>query len=480
MALRVLLATPEAVPYAKTGGLADVAGALPRALVGLGHDVRLIVPKYDTMKEDIETRKLHDLTVCLGGRTVRVTIETSDAIPGVVTYLVGSPDYFARGGLYGEPDDAERFGLFCRATVELLRAGKWRPQVIHGNDWQTALIPVLLRSEYAGDSALGGIATLHTIHNLGYQGVFGPEALEAVGVDRALFTMEGLEFYGQVNFLKGALVFADVLNTVSKTYAEEIQTPEYGERLEGVLAARKGDLYGILNGLDYAEWDPGHDELIEARYDADDLAGKAKCKAALQRRLGLEEKPEVPLFGLVSRLAAQKGLDLLAEALPHLLRLGGQFALLGTGEPRYHELMSGLAERFPRAMGVALTFDNQLAHQIYAGSDMFVMPSHYEPCGLGQLISLRYGSLPVVRHTGGLADTVRDYDPERGEGNGFSFRERSSVALLGALARGLLTYRDGAAWSALVRRGMSEDFSWERAAREYAELYERARERRGG
>jgi len=476
MALRTLLCSSEAVPFAKTGGLADVAGALPKALVKLGHDVRLMLPKYGS----IDAGKIASesagppIEVHLGGRSVRVGIETSDAIPGVVTYLVDCPEYFDRDGLYGQSDDAERFALFCRAALEFLRAGDWKPDVIHGNDWQTALVPVFLKTIYAGDPALSGIGTLHTIHNLAYQGIFPPLALDAVGLDRSFLTMDRLEFYGQANFLKGGLVFADLLNTVSEKYAEEIQTPEYGERLEGILAKRRGSLFGILNGLDYEAWNPATDTFIAANYSGDHLGPKAANKAALQKQMNLPERPEVPLFGIVSRLAGQKGLDVLSEALPHLLTLDVQFALLGTGEQHYHDLLSRIAGQHPDKAAVALTFDNALAHQIYAGCDMFLMPSYYEPCGLGQMISLRYGTIPVVRETGGLADTIADFDPKTGEGNGFSFADHSEVALLGAMARGIEVMRNPRVWDRLVQNAFASNFSWERSAEAYADLYQRA------
>jgi len=481
MPLRVLFASSEAVPFAKTGGLADVAGALPKALAALGHDVRLILPAYRAIGAEIETRKLGPpWEVRLGPRSVSVTIKASGALEGVTTYLVDCPEFFDRDTLYGQPDDAERFALFCRATLEFVRQGKWKPQVIHSNDWQTGLIPVMLKTEYAGDSGLASIGTLHTIHNLAYQGIFERSVLAKVGLDESLFAMDKLEFYGQVNYLKGGLVFADMLNTVSKTYSQEIQTPEYGARLDGVLAQRRADLFGILNGIDYDEWNPATDKLIEAQYDARTVAAKAKNKAALQRRYKLPVREDVPLFGLVSRLAAQKGLDLLAEALVHLMRLDVQFAILGTGEPQYHELLSGLAARYGDKMGVALTFDNPLAHQVYAGADMFLMPSHYEPCGLGQMISLRYGTIPIVRRTGGLADTVEDYNAESGNGTGFVFEERSPLALMGAMARGMLTIKTKPAWDKLVQNAMAVDFSWNRSAAQYVDLYQRVIDRHGG
>ncbi len=480
MGLKILLCASEIVPFAKTGGLADVAGALPKALAALGHEVRVAMPRYDVIDgKALGVRPLTSVKVPLGGRTVSVQIAVSEAVEGVTAYLVDSPEYFRRGTLYGEPDDGERFGLFCRAVVELLRQGDWVPEVVHANDWQTAMIPVYLRTAYARDKRLAGIAALFTIHNLAYQGVFERGILDTLGLDRSLFTMDGLEFWGQVNFLKGGLVFSEVLNTVSPRYAQEIQTAEFGERLEGVLRKRSADLFGVLNGLDYEEWDPATDEFIAANYHADDVTGKAACKQSLQEKLELPVRPEVPLLGLVSRLAGQKGLDLLADVFPVLLESDVQLALLGTGEPYYHELLSSLQRRFPEKMGLVLGFDNALAHQIYAGSDMFLMPSNYEPCGLGQMISLRYGTIPIVRETGGLADTVTEFNPQTGEGNGFSAKERSSVAVLGAIARALLTMQRPNQWARLVQNAMNCRFSWEKSAKEYVKLYHRARKQRG-
>ena len=481
MGLRILLCASEVVPFAKTGGLADVAGALPKALAALGHEVRVALPKYGSIDaEEIETEKAGArFAVPMGAQEVEVGIEVSRAIPGVTTYLVDSPEHFARDGLYGEPDDTERFALFSRAVLEMVRRGDWQPEVIHCNDWQTGLMPVYLRQVYRDDAVLKAIASLYTIHNLAYQGSFGPEELERIGLGRGLFTVDGLEFYGRANPMKGGLLYADVINTVSETYSREIQTTEYGEGLEGVLARRRGDLFGVLNGIDYEEWNPGTDALIEANYEAGRLGGKADCKTALQRRLGLAERAEAPVFGLVSRLAGQKGLDILAEVMPYVLEFDVQFALLGTGEQQYHDLLSELAAKEPNKVGLVLGFDNALAHQIYAGSDCFLMPSRYEPCGLGQMISLRYGTIPVVRETGGLADTIRDFDVKKGEGNGFVFREHAAIGLFGAMARAVMTMRVEGAWRKLAANAMACDFSWGRSAAAYAKLYQLAIERHG-
>jgi len=415
----------------------------------------------------------------MGGRSVRVTMRRSDALEGVPTYLVDYPQYFDRDTLYGQPDDAQRFALFSRGLLEFLRRDEWKPAVIHGNDWQTGLVPVFLKTAYAADPHLGKIGTLHTVHNLAYQGQFDESVLDEIGLDPSLFTMDKLEFYGNVNFLKGGLVYADLLNTVSEKYAQEIQTEEFGERLEGVLAQRREDLHGILNGIDYEQWDPATDKLIAATYSPENLEGKAENKKALQKHFKLPPRPEVPMLGLVSRLASQKGLDILAEVMPHILEMDAQFALLGTGEQYFHDLLSALAKKYPKKMGLTLGFDNKLAHQIYAGSDMFLMPSHYEPCGLGQMISLRYGTIPVVRSTGGLADTITDFRPETGKGNGFSFEEYTPLALFGTMARAILTFKAPESWSNLMANAMAADFSWGQSAKKYADLYKQAAKRRG-
>lgn len=476
--MRVLICASEAVPFAKTGGLADVAGALPRALRALGHEVRVALPNYAQVdQEKAQPRPVGAVTVRMGDESVEARILLSERVPDMPTYLVDCPRYFDRSRLYGEEDDAARFAFFCRAVLDYLRVGDWTPEVIHANDWQTALLPVLLRTTYAGDAKLRGIATLFTIHNLAYQGVFAPAVMARVGLDWSLFAPELLEFYGNVNFLKGGLVFSDLLSTVSVTYSREIQTEEYGERLEGVLAERKDDLFGVVNGIDYEEWNPATDQRLAAHYAVSSPEGKAVCKADLQERLRLPARPETPLFGLVSRLASQKGLDLLAEALPHLLQLDVQFALLGTGEGYYEELMRDLARQYPEKMAAVIGFDNALAHQIYGGGDFFLMPSHYEPCGLGQLISVRYGTIPIVRRTGGLADTIAEFDPETGEGNGLVFEESSAVALLGAMWRGVAMMANRPAWSRVGRNAMQCDFSWDRSAEAYVGLYQRATER---
>lgn len=475
--MRVLFCASEIVPLAKTGGLADVAGALPAALAGRGIDVRLAMPKYRGVELSGATA-LGRISVTLGDGTAEgALLEGRLPDAGLPIWLVEQPEFFDRGGLYGEggrdyPDNLARFTFFCRAVAQGLARADWQPDVIHCNDWQTALLPILMRVEGAPRAA-----SVFTIHNLAYQGLFPVDQFPITGLPPSVFTMRGLEFWGQVNLLKGGLYFADVLTTVSATYAREIQTREFGAGLEGVLRDRADDLVGILNGVDYGVWDPQVDGLIPARYSADDMDGKAICKRALQRALKLPARPQVPIVGMVTRLADQKGLDLVAEIIDELLDVGVQFVLLGTGDPRYHRLFEELHARRRRQVGLRLGFDNALAHLIEAGADIFLMPSRYEPSGLNQLYSLRYGTVPVVRRTGGLADSIVDATPEAvaaGRANGFVFEAYDSQVLLAAVRRAVAAYRDPGIWRALQQSGMRADFSWARAAGRYVALYERA------
>ncbi len=478
--MRILFCASEIVPLAKTGGLADVAGALPKALAARGIDVRLAMPRYRGIT--IAGERLGPVEVRVGDRAVTGALVEA-RLPGghLPIWLVDQPALFDRPGLYGEggrdyEDNLTRFTFFTRALLQWMGAQSWQPDVIHCNDWQTALIPAILAAE--GRDA----ATVLTIHNLAYQGLFPAEQFPRTGLPRSMFTLHGLEFWGQVNLLKGGLYFADLLSTVSETYAREIQTEEFGAGLDGVLRDRAGDLYGILNGVDYTAWDPAVDTLIPARYSADDLSGKAVCKQHLQRTFNLPEEPRTPVVGMVTRLADQKGLDLVAEIVEDLLDLRVQFVLLGTGDPRYHVLFQELTARRPRQVGARLGFDNALAHQIEAGSDLFLMPSRYEPSGLNQLYSLRYGTVPVVRRTGGLADSIVDLTAEtldRGTANGFVFETYAPEALSEALRRALETYRLPPVWRRLQQHGMRADFSWDRSAGRYQDLYERALNRRG-
>ncbi|OFV96389.1 MAG: glycogen synthase, partial [Acidobacteria bacterium RIFCSPLOWO2_02_FULL_60_20] len=392
--------------------------------------------------------------------------------------FVDYPPFFDRDSLYvgkdgkDYPDNPERFSLFSRAVLEIAKS-VFRPDIIHCHDWQAGLTPVLLRTAYAQDLLLSNIPSVFTIHNLGYAGLFPSDALMRAGLGGELFTMDGLEFYGQVNFLKGALIHASAVSTVSRKYALEIQTPEYGYGLEGVLRGRTGRVSGILNGVDYSEWDPATDQLIAANYTAAKLDGKKACKLDLLRAFGLPESDsQLPLIGIVSRFTRQKGADLIAEVADRVLSQRIRLVALGTGEPEYEQLFRELAARFPDRVAVRIAYDNTLAHKIEAGADMFLMPSYYEPCGLNQMYSLRYGTVPVVRATGGLDDTIEECDPATGAGTGFKFTNYSGAALLASLARALGVYSDSAKWTRLMRNGMAKDFSWNRSALEYRKLYE--------
>jgi len=478
--LRILLVSPEVEPFAKTGGLADVAGALPKALAGLGHDVRVLMPKYRGVEHVTSSLApaLSQLQIPIADRLSKGELLEGRMGGSVPVYFLANDHYYDRDGLYTTPDgdywdNCERFIFFCRATVEAVRALGWQPQVIHANDWQTGLIPVYLATLYRDDPVCGEVATLFTIHNLAYQGMFWHYDMPMTGLGWDLFTPAGIEFYGKINFLKGGLVFSDLLTTVSPTYAREIQTPEFGCGLEGVLQERSQDLYGVINGIDYEVWNPETDPEIPKRYTAEDLEGKRISKASLREELGLRDEPGL-LIGMVTRLAAQKGIDLALAALPELLTLGCQLVLLGSGAPALEQAFAQAAERYPGRAAVRLGYDAGLARRIYAGADCFLMPSRYEPCGLGQLISLRYGTVPVVRWTGGLVDTVKEFDPTTGAGTGFGFEAFNPVALVGAARRAVAVHQQPERWRQLVRNGMAEDFSWEASAREYATLYRKA------
>jgi len=479
--MRILICSSEVVPFSKTGGLADVTGALPKALGALEHDVRVAVPKYSmTYKERIRGRNLTTVQFPVGSKMAKVTMQESKHGGAFTTYLIVSDKHFRRDSLYGYPDDAERFIVFQRAILEFLRTGDWVPDVIHCNDWQTGLIPVYLRTVYAQEQRLAKVAAVYTVHNLAYQGVFEPDVMKLTGLPAELLNIHQLEFWGKVNFMKGGLVFADVLNTVSPTYSREIQTPEFGAGLDGVLRDRKDVLFGVLNGIDLDEWNPATDQYVPVHYDARTRAAKSGNKPHLQKAAGLPQR-EVPVFGLVSRLAAQKGLDILSEALPRILEKDVQMVILGSGEPQYHEELKKAQRRWPEKLHAEVgVFSEPLARLIYAGSDFFLMPSHYEPCGLGQMNSMRYGTIPIVRSTGGLADTVREFDPASGDGNGFVFSDYTAQALSAAVERALAVRSQPALWDRLTANAMAEDFSWRRSAERYVELYQRAAALRAG
>ena len=475
--MRVVMLAPEVHPYAKTGGLADVLAALPAALNRIGVEVSVCLPAYRTA-----LRALGPLPVILRLHApVSSRMEPAEilAVPNapVPTFLVRADRFFDRDGLYGVggrdyDDNAERFAFFCRAALEWLRHASPAPDILHMHDWQTALVPAFLRATADLYPELAAVRTVQTVHNLAYQGRFPSEEWHLLNLDPRHFVPDGLEFYGDINYLKAGLLFADAITTVSPRYAEEIQTPSFGSGLDGVLRMRADRLRGILNGVDDAVWNPASDPFVPAHYDQGDLRGKARCKAALQADLGLAVSPEPALLAVVSRLAEQKGLELLGAVLPGLLKTRAvQFVALGSGDARYEELLVDLAGQFPGQVEVRIGFDEPLAHRIEAGADVFLMPSRFEPCGLNQLYSLRYGTVPVVHATGGLDDTVVEFDAREGLGTGFKFTPYTEEAFLAALRRPIDTQRDAATWQRLVTNGMSQDFSWQRAAREYARLY---------
>ena len=427
--MKVAFVASEGVPFSKTGGLADVVGALPKALAALGYEVEVILPRYRSTPQGPGVPHAQSLTLPLGSGYKFAAVQDGGRSHQVQTYLIDCPEYFDRDGLYqkkGEdyPDNAHRFAAFSLAAIEFLKHGAAAPDIIHCHDWQTALVPVYLRNLYQDDKYLAGTSVLFTIHNLGYQGLFLPHLLPQISLHAGLFTIDALEYYGMVNLLKGGIIFSDFITTVSRKYAEEIQTPEYGLGLEGVLYGRANRLQGILNGVDYAEWDPATDKLLAANYTPANLQGKEACKKALLERMGVQTPVlRRPVIGIVSRFASQKGFDLIAGIAEQLAALDLYIVALGTGEPPHEELFRIMAAKYPERFLVKIGYDNALAHQIEAGSDMFLMPSRYEPCGLNQIYSMKYGTVPIVRATGGLDDTVEAFDGK--SGTGFKFREYS-------------------------------------------------------
>jgi starch synthase len=477
--MKVLIASPEVFPFVKTGGLADVSGALPKALKSIGVEARVILPKHKTIDEQKFPMKYRNLRfACQMSQSFVEGEVVESEYDGVTAYLIEQDEYFYRDYLYSTPDgdyldNAERFSFFAKSVLEAIKVTGFVPDVLHCNDWETALAPVFLRTLYGDDPILEKIASLLTVHNLGYQGTFWHLDMHLLNVGWEYFTPAYLEFFGEINYLKGGIVFADLISTVSKKYSEEIQTAEFGHGLDGVLRTRKEDLFGIVNGIDYDEWNPEKDPLIPYRYSVDTLQEKSRCKRALQEAFQLQATNEVPLLATISRLADQKGFDLIAASLEEILALGAQYVVLGTGERKYHEVLAALARKFPQAFSVKIAYDNGLAHLMEAGADMFLMPSRYEPCGLNQLYSLKYGTVPIVRGVGGLEDTIVDFTDRPESGTGFKFYDYTTGGLLGAISRALSLYRDQAGWLALVKRCMAMDFSWERSAREYVTLYER-------
>ncbi len=488
--MHIAFAASECVPFSKTGGLADVVGALPRALATLGHQVSVYLPRYRQTKLTDPQTVVRSITIPFDDKYRFCSVVTADtntppgARSGVRFYFVDYPLYFDREALYGTaagdyPDNAERFALFSRAVLEASKV-LGVPHVFHCHDWQSALVPVMLRTLYSEDPAFRDIATVFTIHNMGYQGLFPSDTLPLLMLPWDLLTISKMEFFGQVNFLKGALVYSDFVTTVSKKYSHEIQTTEYGFGLEGVLRDRASTVTGILNGVDYEEWSPQTDKFITAKYSPQDLSGKQKCKQDLLHAFGIANSnsnfdTRIPVIGIVSRFAAQKGFDLISQIMDRLAREEMIMVVLGSGDKPYEEMFQRMNKQFPNKIAAKVAFDNSIAHKIEAGADMFLMPSRYEPCGLNQIYSLKYGTVPVVRATGGLDDTIEPWDARTGKGTGFKFTDYTGEALLATIKQALLAYRDPSSWQTLMRNGMSRDFSWGASAREYGKIYDRVR-----
>ncbi len=471
--MKILFAVSECGPFAKSGGLADVAGSLPKELKSLGTDVRVILPKYGTISEQYkqEMKKIKEFTVPVGWRNQYCGIEEL-IHQGVTYYFVDNEYYFKRDNLYGYFDDGERFAYFNRAILETIAHLDFFPDVLHCHDWHTAMIPYLLRTEYYKRQGYGLIRTIFTIHNLQFQGIFPKEVLgDLLGMDYKSYHTGHLEFFGNINFMKGALVAADKITTVSPTYKDEIQTAAYGEKLDGLLRERKEDLVGILNGIDENFYNPAIDPLIYQTYKVDSLTRKAINKREIQKRFVLPKNESTPLLVMVSRLTRQKGLDLVKCVLNEILQEDIQVIILGTGDFEYEEHLRHAAHIFPEKLKVQIGFNEELAHKLYAAADLFLMPSQFEPCGLGQIIAMKYGAIPIVRETGGLNDTVKAWNEYTGEGNGFSFKNFNAHDMLYTINRAVSFYHDKQAWNSIVKQALQMDNSWAQSAFSYSQLY---------
>lgn len=475
----IVFVSPEVVPYSKVGGLADVVGALPKSLRALGHKVTVVSLLYGSIDsaQHALARRLTKLKVPLAGETVSLDIYEARLPSGVNVVLLAAPRVSDRDGVYGErgeayPDNHLRFGALCRGAIEWIRAQSKAPDIVHVHDWATALVPALLDHLKKSEPKLANIKTVLTIHNLAHQGIFPLSTLADVGLPPEYASVEELEFYGAASWLKGGIVHAGAITTVSPTYAREVLTPDGGARMDGVLRGRGNDFYGVLNGVDPAVWNPAIDHNLSARYDADDPSAKGRCKSDLQQRVGLPVRPEVPVFGMVARMESQKGVDLLSACATTLLRQDVQVVVQGSGSPAIMESMAAIAREMPEKFVYRSEFDDALAHRIYGGSDFFLVPSRFEPCGLAQMYAMRYGTVPVVRATGGLRDSVVDCDPELTTGTGFLFDEPTGDGLYSALSRAIAAWQRRPAFSKLVRRVMRGDWSWDRSARRYQTIYE--------
>lgn len=481
--LKVLFVSAEVDPFAKTGGLADVAGSLPKELSLLGHDVRIIMPRYGFIKEQLTYTC--DFPVEMGNRKETCIIKQGKVFDSkrndIPVYFIENHHYYNREGIYCYNDDAQRFILLCKATLEMLKYIDFEPDIIHCNDWHTGPVCLLLKEKYKENKLYKNISTVYTIHNLEYQGNFGVEVTEYLNLQSDYFNPEKSEFYGMFSFSKCGLVYADIINTVSKQYAEEILTSAYGEKMEGILESRKNDLFGIVNGISYEEFNPKEDKCLHVNYDVSTPQLKIENKKALQKELGLKQDSSAPLFGLVSRLTGQKGLELLIGSIEELIEKENvQLAVLGLGDDYYHKVFFRLMSQYPENVAAVFEFNSDLAKRIYSSSDMFLMPSRFEPCGLGQIISLRYGTIPVVRATGGLAETIIDYDENNNEGNGFSFEEFSVSAFKNTVLRAISVYKNKPyEWKKLIVRGLNSDFSWKKPSLAYLDIYRKALDKKG-
>jgi len=484
--LSILFVSSEVVPFAKTGGLADVSAALPQVVRELGHDIRIIMPKFAAVSDRKfkihDIKRLTDMPIHLGDREFLASVKSSfltNIKTKVQVYFISNDKLYCRSDLYVDPktkeawpDNDDRFMFFCRGVIETLILLGWKPDIIHLNDWQTGLIAALIKTEYADEPLFKNTKVVFTVHNAAYQGIFPKGSFVKTGLADKYFKSDGVEFFGDVNLMKAGLMFADVITTVSPTYAKEIRSGvEYGYGLEGVFKKKARKTVGILNGMDTSIWNPEVDKCIPQMYGVNTLEGKQINKKALCERFELPFDPAIPIIGIVSRLADQKGFDLIKEVLPELMKLPLQMVVLGSGEKRYEEMVTKAEKKFSKKMGVHIGFDEELAHLIEAGSDMFLMPSKYEPCGLNQMYSLRYGTLPIVRSTGGLADTVEDLGSKPKTGTGFVFDKYDAPEMLKTIVSAVELFHDTPAWQAAMKRAMTRDFSWDSSANKYIELY---------
>lgn len=471
--MEILFVSPEVVPFSKVGGLADVTGSLPKALRALGHKVTVVSLLYGTIDPTASAlaRRLVKVQVPLGSQTIQAEVYEARLPSGVNVTLLNAPGLSDRPRIYGEPDDYRRFAFLSRGAIEWARAQPRLPEVIHAHDWATGLLPLFLKLAAEGDARLAQVKTVFTVHDFAAQGLFEREGLAEIGIPDSYFTPAGIEFYGKVSSLKAGVVYADKVTTVSPTYAKEVAAGIAGEGMAGVVRSRGKDFIGILNGIDFAVWNPATDPYLAARYDAEDATPKARCKADLAATVGIAQRPEAPLFGMVARLTTQKGIDLLLEAAPRMMRQDLSLVVLGEGDDALAEGLSHLASHFPERVHFKRGFDDPLAHKIYGGADFFLAPSRVEPSGLAHLYAMRYGALPIVRATGGLRDTVVDADRELESGTGFVFERPDADEFYGAVARALVAWRNREGMVRLRHRVMRKDFSWDRSARQYQALY---------